>query len=40
MAKMTNREDMPTQAFDGKLKKGKKYHSNRITSWPSSGRTS
>jgi hypothetical protein len=26
--------------FSGKLKKGKKYHTNRITSWPSSRRTS
>jgi hypothetical protein len=40
MAKMTNREDMPKQAFAGKLKKGEKYHANGITSWPSSGRTS
>jgi hypothetical protein len=30
---------VPKQAFSGELKKGEKYHANRITSWPSSGRT-
>jgi hypothetical protein len=28
MAKMNNREDMPKQAFVGKLKKGEKYHAS------------
>jgi hypothetical protein len=40
MAKMTNKEDMPKQAFAGKLKKGEKYQVNGITSWSSSGWTS
>jgi len=37
---MSNRKEMPEQAFSGNLKKGKKYQANRITSWPSGGRTS
>ena len=38
---MSNRKEMPKQAFSGKLKKKvKKCHANGITSWPSSGRTS
>jgi hypothetical protein len=40
MVKMTKGEDMPKQAFAGKLKKGEIYHTNGITSWPSNGRTS
>jgi hypothetical protein len=38
---MSNRKEMPKQAFSGKLKKERrKYITNGITSWPSSGRTS
>jgi hypothetical protein len=37
---MSNRKETPTQAFCGKLKMCKKYHANRITSRPSSGRAS
>jgi len=39
---MSNRKEMPKQAFSGKLKKkkAKKYHANRITFRPSNGRTS
>jgi hypothetical protein len=37
---MSNRKEVPKQAFSGELKKGKKYHGKGITSWSSSGRTS
>jgi hypothetical protein len=40
MMMMTNTEDKPKQAFAGKQNKGEKYHASRITSWPSSVRTS
>jgi hypothetical protein len=32
-------KEVPKQTFSGELKKGEKYHTNGITSWPSSGRT-
>jgi len=36
---MSNRKEMLKQAFSGKTKKAKKYHTNGIASWPSSGKT-
>jgi len=36
---MSNRKEMPKQAFSGKLKKGEKISRQRITSCPSSGKT-
>jgi hypothetical protein len=36
---MSNKKEVPKQIFSGELKKGKKYHANGITSWPSSGKT-
>jgi hypothetical protein len=37
---MSNRKEVPKQAFSGELKKGKKYDAKGITSWSSNGRTS
>jgi hypothetical protein len=37
---MSNGKVMPKQAFPREIKQVKKYHANRITSWPSSGMTS
>jgi hypothetical protein len=37
---MSNRKEVPKEAFSKELKKDEKYHTNGITSWPSSGRTS
>jgi hypothetical protein len=37
---MSKRKEMCKQALSGKLKKGKKYHPNEITSWLPNGRTS
>ena len=37
---MSNRKEVPKQAFSGELKKGEKYHSKGTTSWSSSGRAS
>jgi hypothetical protein len=36
---MSNKKEGPKQTFSGELKKGEKYQANRITSWPSSGKT-
>jgi hypothetical protein len=36
---MSNKKEVPKQTFSGEQKKGKKYHTNGITSWPSIGRT-
>jgi hypothetical protein len=36
---MSNRKEVPKQAFTGELK-GEKYHAKGITSWSSSGTTS
>jgi hypothetical protein len=33
------KKEVPKQTFCGELKKGAKYHANRITSWPASGKT-
>jgi hypothetical protein len=37
---MSNRKEVPKQAFSGELKKGKKCHAKGITSWSSSARLS
>jgi hypothetical protein len=37
---MSNRKEVPKQAFSGELKKGQKYHAKGITSWSTSGMTS
>jgi len=37
---MSNRKEMPKQAFSGKQKKGEKISCQRDPSWPSSGRAS
>jgi hypothetical protein len=37
---MSNRKEVPKQAFSGELNKGEKYNAKGITSWSSSGRTS
>jgi hypothetical protein len=36
---VSNKKEVPKQTFSGELKKGEKYHTSGITSWPSSGRT-
>jgi hypothetical protein len=35
----SNRKEIPKQAFSGEAKQVKKYHTYRITSWQSNGRT-
>jgi hypothetical protein len=38
-AVMSNKKEVPKQTFSEELKKGEKYYTNGITSWPSSGKT-